>query len=172
MRVWDATTGREVLTLRGHVSHVQSVAFHPGGRLLASASTDETVRLWNLALGREVAKLQGHTGPVRGLSFSPDGHRLASASEDGTVRLWDVNTGQEVLSLADLGNGKVRWVAFSPDGWHLATASSDGTVKIWNATPLENAPGGNLPGAGLVESDLGSFPFQESCHGPSSSSLP
>jgi WD40 repeat protein len=74
--------------LIGHAGWVRSVAFRPDGRLLASASDDQTVRLWHPATGQHRRTLTGHTGPVRSVVFSPDGRLLASAGDDGTVRLW------------------------------------------------------------------------------------
>ncbi|MDE0018976.1 MAG: hypothetical protein OXU51_22540, partial [Candidatus Poribacteria bacterium] len=46
VRLWDAATGREILTLTGHSDSVNSVSFSPDGNTLASGSDDGTVLLW------------------------------------------------------------------------------------------------------------------------------
>ena len=95
--MWDADTGQEILTLKGHTDGVNSVAFSPDGKRLASAEHDNTVKVWDAATGQELLTLKGHTGnAVSGVAFSPDGKRLASAGWwDQTVRLWDADTGQD-----------------------------------------------------------------------------
>jgi WD40 repeat protein/tRNA A-37 threonylcarbamoyl transferase component Bud32 len=89
VRVWDAASGRAIVTLKGHTSLVWGVAFSPDGKRLATASSDLTVRVWDVTSGQETLTLKGHTGRVTSVAFSPDGFRLASGSEDGTVRIWD-----------------------------------------------------------------------------------
>ena len=79
VKVWDAATGQETLTLKGHTGWSLSVAFSPDGKRLASASGDRTVKVWDAATGQETLTLKGHTGVVRSVAFSPDGKRLASA---------------------------------------------------------------------------------------------
>ena len=86
VKVWDAQTGRELLSLKGGD---RSVVFSPDGKRLASMSSDNTVKVWDAQTGQELLTCKGHTERVTSVAFSPDGTRIASASDDGTVRLWD-----------------------------------------------------------------------------------
>src|SRR5262245_5700194 len=85
---------KERATLKGHTFNVNSVAFSPDGKTLASGSIDETIKLWEVATGKELATLMGHTDSVLSVVFSPDGKTLASGSRDRTIKLWDVATGK------------------------------------------------------------------------------
>jgi sugar lactone lactonase YvrE len=128
VRIWDTSTGKELLTLKGHLSFVRGLAFSPDGRRLASGSLDRTVRIWDASTGKELLTLKGHTNFVNGVAFSPDSRRLASVS-DQTVHVWDASTGRALLTLAH--PGEVTGVAFSPDVRRLALGTKDQTVLVW-----------------------------------------
>jgi WD40 repeat protein len=120
------------------MSFVDAVVFSRDGKILASGSSDNTVRLWDVASHRPLrAPLSGHAGRVNSVSFSPDGKLLASGSEDGTVRLWDVARGTSIgAPLAGHKKG-VQSVVFSPDGALLASAGFDRTLRLWDVSHRE-----------------------------------
>ncbi len=124
-------------TLGRHKTTVYCVACSADGSLIASGSTDKTVRLWDGRNGAEIGVLNGHTDTISSIAFSPDGAQLASSSEDGTIRLWDARHGGAELRTLGGHSRSVTGVAFSPDGSRLASASHDGTVRFWSAATWE-----------------------------------
>jgi WD40 repeat protein len=76
-----------------HSAAIQSLAYSPNCRLLASGGDDRAVILWDLMSPHSPYKLGFHDrGGVIDLAFSPDGKTLASLGSDGTVRLWNMNS--------------------------------------------------------------------------------
>jgi len=51
-RLWDAQTGQELATLKGHTHLLTSVAFSPDGKIILTGSRDGTARLWDAQPGR------------------------------------------------------------------------------------------------------------------------
>ena len=80
----DAGRAGPPIEFPGHSRTVTAVAIDPGGRYIASASDDETIRLWNIAERKIERILKGHNHVVLSVAFSPNGAQLVSGSVDKT----------------------------------------------------------------------------------------
>ncbi len=89
--LWDLENQAPPRRLTNHLEQVVCLDFSPDGKLLASASGDQTIKLWNTGTWEEVRTLKGHEDEVHTVRFSRDGKLLISAGKDETVRVWKVD---------------------------------------------------------------------------------
>ncbi|MGA2075907.1 MAG: hypothetical protein ABSH52_20655 [Terriglobia bacterium] len=131
-KVWDAGTGKALLTVGGHHGPVSSVALSPNRKCVSTGNWDFTATVYDTETGKELVTMRGHNGPVVSVAWSPDGKRLATGSGDSTPMVWDAKSGRKLLTLKG-HEGSVLSVAWSPDGKRLVTGSVDDTAKVWDA---------------------------------------
>jgi WD40 repeat protein len=117
---------------RGHGTIIDSIAYSPNGRLLATTHHDGLIRLWDAA-GRELKRLRGHQDPAWVARFSPDGKWLVSGGVDGTCRIWEVATGEEVYQLVG-HDAWIHHVEFGPRAQTVLTAGGPQAL-LWDARP-------------------------------------
>ncbi len=141
VKVWDAATGAEVLSLEGHTRPIRSVAFSPNGKWIASSS-EHALRIWDAATGKEERVLTADSGGIlftgiTSAAFGPQSRRIAAAGYDG-VAVCDVDSGQKLFAIEKPREAasvcSFTGVAFSRAGRFLATSISDPPqIDIWNA---------------------------------------
>ena len=126
--------------LLGHASAIQSVAYRPGGGILASGDDNGTVIIWNAAKQIPLASFKARSH-VWDLAFSSNGETLAVGTASGFIQLWNLANPAHptrLTTLSALGNhddpGYTRAsVAFTPHGDALAATDDQHTLTVWNA---------------------------------------
>ncbi|MBI4601270.1 MAG: hypothetical protein HY721_04835 [Planctomycetes bacterium] len=130
------------------VDGVQSLAFAPGGDVLASGGF-RTVKVWRREASPKRLALPGIGAPLTALAASGDGARLAGGTADGRVVVWTVADGKAARPLAAHA-GAVTGLELSADGAILVSGSLDGSVAAWSAA--DGFPLGRLAAGGPVHS--------------------
>ncbi|KAG2151001.1 WD40-repeat-containing domain protein [Suillus bovinus] len=102
VRKFDTVTGTQTAVFKGHQHLVKALSLSPNDRILASASSDKTVRLWNIESNQPIGPPLLHDGAVRSVVFSPDGKLLATVCDDHHIYTWDV-----VAIVKEAGLGKL-----------------------------------------------------------------
>ncbi len=132
-------------TLTGHTELVNAVALSSDGKLVASASADQTVRLYDLAAGNQLRQLATQSGIMTALDFSPDNATVAAANATGSILFRKTADAADQLYVA--GHvGPINAIDFRADGQRIASAGQDGTIRVWSLPqPAAQLAGHTLP---------------------------
>lgn len=121
-RLWDVQTGERVGSLKGHEGAIETVQFNSNGSLIATASTDGSVRLWATAMGSEFPKLKASNGQIQWIAFRHPPQSVPSS----------VPPALTAMSRTSLSSQSTKGL---PDGFGgMVTVAIDGTLHTWNPT--------------------------------------
>jgi WD40 repeat protein len=134
-RVWDASTGTNLLVLNGHGDQVRGVAFSPDGRRLLTGSWDQTAKIWDAETGQDLLTLKGQQDRdrVHSVAFSPDGRHILTGNQ-----VWEAATPDQVAAwraeekeAAEQQAALDRQRATADEQTRLSTAKDPGAIKQW-----------------------------------------
>jgi serine/threonine protein kinase len=91
VKLWNIRSYQQIATLSRFDSGVQSLAFSPNGRLLATADRGGVLTVVAVPSTQILATVRAHQGAIWALAFSPDGRTLASVGEDRLGKLWGLD---------------------------------------------------------------------------------
>ncbi len=148
-RVWDATTGALIQTIR-HPAPVTAAAFHPAGRIIATGSSDGRMRFFDAATGAERGRgIARPAGPYHSIKFNADGGLLV-AVRSGQVERWEWMRHAElraedtrnvealprnVSRLTVPGGSAIQRVEVAAAGSRLAVHTTDNKLHLYAGTP-------------------------------------
>jgi len=129
VRVIDAESGRQLMSLAGHTGQVRSVAFSPNGQQALSGSLDGTVRLWNLESGELIREFRPGLGGINAAVFTADAAAILCGGRHHRFVMLDVRTGEAVARLTG-HSGAVLTLKVTGSG-EVLSGGRDGAVRRW-----------------------------------------
>lgn len=110
------------------------------GRIIASCSSDQTVKIWEPLTGECIKTLEGHKDIVQTIAFCPTGRLVASGSADRTIRLWNltenadssrVKLARNFVKILHGHRHPISAICFSMDSKNLASCDGE-SIKVWD----------------------------------------
>ena len=96
--IWDAKSFQRIGALKGHGDWVIAAASSPNSRLVATSSTDRTVKVWNMQTYQKVADLPEQFSIGSPLCFTADGNTLVTVSDMGYLQFNAITPAQPQLN--------------------------------------------------------------------------
>jgi WD40 repeat protein len=113
-------------TIRAHRMPILCMEYDPTGTLVATGSSDRSVRVWDIIKGYCTHSFTVHTDIVKTVVFHPDPQRLQlfSTSDDNSIAMYDLRDQQCVAQFKDHFSLPTS-LTFSPDGYILVSSGRD-----------------------------------------------
>jgi WD40 repeat protein len=136
VRVWNTQDDKTCAILRGHDGEVAGVAVAPHGKLIASASSDGTIKLWplNNVFKARTTERYAEGFYDAGLAVTRDGRLFAKGSWYG-FGVFSLDTGL-AQSHVEAHQSALRVITASPDERWIVTTSIDGLIRVWDSRRL------------------------------------
>ena len=138
--VWNIDSGSVAYTYNMLIGSLQSIAWSPDGKLIASiglsAGMEEALLINKAVDGSAVSSYTGISSSQSSfLSWSPDSTRVVTQYESpesqATLQVWDVNTSKTLFTFADASMLQVAW---SPDGKTIAAYTGYHNISLFDAS--------------------------------------
>ncbi|KAL5579351.1 hypothetical protein UlMin_011793 [Ulmus minor] len=133
VNVWTIGKPTSIMSLSGHTSPVESVAFDSAEVLVLAGASTGVVKQWDLEEGKVVRTLTGHRSNCTAVEFHPFGEFFASGSMDTNLRIWDLRKKGCIHTYRGHTQG-VSTIKFTPDGRWVVSGGLDSVVKVWDLT--------------------------------------
>jgi WD40 repeat protein len=134
VRVWDASTGRQLHILAGHGFWVRAVQFVDERRLVSSGE-DERVFRWDAIAGQQIGESIEKAGLLLAGSRCS---RFAVATRRGSVTVFNAKSGSP-LAQRELGE-MPHALALSADGRRAVAGVPAGKLVFWEVDSGRNLP--------------------------------
>ena len=123
---------------QGHTGPVTILTAPSGAKLLASGSSDKSLKIWNLTSNKLAASIDIKY-PVLAAAFSSDGKMLCSSGADEGLNFWNPGTGKLIKSTVKTsGHSTISALAWSPSGSVIAVGRRGHSLQLWD-TQTEKA---------------------------------
>lgn len=147
LNLWTMEPGKEPSLheiKNQHDGPIYTCAHDGRGVLLASGSSDTTIRLYDAETGSSVSLLgtmgsearspeSGHSSTVACIEFFKNQpHMIISAGWDSSFKIWDTRLSQGCVMTTENSHDEIVSCCTSLGDYWAVTGSSDSTVKIWD----------------------------------------
>ena len=129
LKIYNILTGAEQNIVTGHTLPISGVTYSSDGKLLATASMDNTIRIFDATTFQLIKTCKGLETLIGVPVFSPDAKYIVSP-DASFIKVWDLATGALVPIFKDF-EVVIYSAAFSPDGKYLIGGCSQNYAKIW-----------------------------------------
>ncbi|KAL1167039.1 hypothetical protein V6Z11_A06G238800 [Gossypium hirsutum] len=133
VNVWSIGKPTSLMSLCGHTSPVESLAFDLAEDFVLAGASTGVIKLWDLEETKMVRGLTAHRSNCTAMEFHPFGEFFASGSMDTNLKIWDIRKKGCIHTYKGHTRG-ISTIRFTPDGRWVVSGGFDNVVKVWDLT--------------------------------------